>query len=401
MRIALFTETFLPKIDGIVNTLCHLLEHLARRGHESILFAPAGGPARFGRTRIVGLAGVPFPLYPELRLVPPFVNVLNELRTFRADLVHVVNPVSLGYVGVRHARHLKLPLVASYHTDVPGFAIRWGVRFLYRPLVRFFRWIHNAADLNLCPSTVTQRELVAQGYQRVQVWSRGVDSERFHPGHRSQAWRMRLTEGEIDRPLLLYVGRLSPEKRVDWLLPVLDALPHVRLAIVGDGPARPQLERLFTHHRVHFTGYLSGLDLAAAYASSDIFVFPGANETLGNVVLEAMASGLPVIAPRSGGLFDYVVDGETGLLFEPESPGSLVAMTRTLVRAPEVARRLGERGRARVLHQSWERVLDGLLEHYHALADRKNDPESTSSLSQRPSLPQTCKERRPAKQQAG
>ena len=371
MRIALFTETFLPKVDGIVNTLCHLLEHLARRGHESILFAPAGGPGRFGKTRIVGLAGVPFPLYPELKLVPPVYNVLNELRAFRADLVHVVNPVSLGYVGLRHARRLKLPLVASYHTDVPGFAARWGVRFLYRPLVRFFRWIHNAADLNLCPSTVTQRELIAQGYQRVHVWSRGVDSERFHPGRRSQEWRMRLTEGEIDRPLLLYVGRLSPEKRVDWLLPVLDALPHVRLAIVGDGPARPQLERLFARRRVHFTGYLSGLDLAAAYASSDIFVFPAANETLGNVVLEAMASGLPVIAPRSGGVLDSVVDGETGLLFEPESPASLVAMARTLVHAPDVARRLGEHGRARVLHQSWERVLDGLLEHYVTLLDGK------------------------------
>jgi len=124
---------------------------------------------------------------------------------------------------------------------------------------------------------------------------------------------------------------------------------------------------------VHFTGYLSGLDLAAAYASSDIFVFPAANETLGNVVLEAMASGLPVIAPRSGGVLDSVVDGETGLLFEPESPASLVAMARTLVHAPDVARRLGEYGRARVLHQSWERVLDGLLEHYAALLDGKVD----------------------------
>lgn len=371
MRIALFTETFLPKVDGIVNTLCHLLKHLSRRGHESILFAPAGGPRFFEKTRIVGLAGVPFPLYPELKLVPPTVNVLDELRAFRADLVHVVNPVSLGYAGLRHARRLKLPLVASYHTDVPGFAVRWGLRFLYRPLVRFFRWMHNAADLNLCPSTVTQRELIAHGYRHVHVWSRGVDGERFHPGRRSLEWRQRLTAGEIDRPLLLYVGRLSPEKRVDWLLPVLDALPEVRLAIVGDGPARPQLERLFAHRRVHFTGYLGGLDLAAAYASSDVFVFPAANETLGNVVLEAMASGLPVIAPRSGGLLDYVVDGETGLLFEPESPGSLVAMARTLVHAPDVARRLGERGRKRILHQSWERVLDGLLEHYTALLDRK------------------------------
>jgi len=371
MRIALFTETFLPKVDGIVNTLCHLLDHLAHRGHESIVFAPSGGPSHYRNARIVGLSGIPFPLYPELKLVPPVVSVLEELRAFQPDLIHVVNPVSLGYVGLRHARRLRLPLVASYHTDVPGFAARWGMRIFYHPLVRFFRWMHNRADLNLCPSTVTQRELVASGYRHVQVWSRGVDSNHFHPDRRSNSWRHRLSDGEPDKPLLLYVGRLSPEKRVDWLAPILDAVPEARLAIVGDGPARPHLERLFTNRHAHFTGYLSGANLAAAYATADLFVFPSANETLGNVVLEAMASGLPVVAARSGGPLDYVVDGETGLLFDPESRSALVESVQRLVYAPHTASAYGACGRKRILDNSWEQVLDGLLTQYSALVDGK------------------------------
>ena len=372
MRIALFTETFLPKVDGIVNTLCHLLDHLAFRNHESIVFAPSGGPRYYSRFRIVGLNGIPFPLYPELKLVPPVVSVLEELRAFKPDLVHVLNPVSLGYVGLRHACQLKLPLVASYHTDVPGFAMRWRLRFCYRPLVRFFRWMHNHADLNLCPSTVTQQELMVSGYRRVQVWTRGVDSKFFDPCHRDIGWRQRLTEGETDKRLLLYVGRLSPEKRVDWLAPVLDALPDVRLAIVGDGPSRPCLERQFARRAVHFTGYLSGKDLAAAYASADVFVFPAANETLGNVVLEAMASGLPVVAPRSGGLLDFMVDGETGYLFEPESQDALVEAVRRLVVQPVQARSIGMNGRTHILQQSWEQVLDGLIDRYATLIESKS-----------------------------
>ncbi|MFN3332882.1 MAG: glycosyltransferase family 4 protein [Caldilinea sp.] len=395
MRIAFFSETFLPKIDGIVNTLCHLFDHLAARGHESILFAPDGGPPRYRMTRVVGLAGIPFPLYPELRLVPPVINVLDELRAFKPDLIHVINPVSLGYVGLRHARRMRLPLVASYHTDVPGFAARWGLRFLYHPLLRFFRWMHNRADLNLCPSTVTQKQLVAQGYRHVHVWSRGVDNQLFHPDRRSGEWRRRLSEGEADKPLLLYVGRLSPEKRVDWLAPVLDALPGARLAIVGDGPVRPQLEHLFAHRPVHFAGYLRHTDLAAAYASADLFVFPAANETLGNVVLEAMSSGLPVVAPRAGGLLDYVVDGDTGLLFEPESQASLVTKVQQLIASPATARAFGVNGRTRMLDNSWDRVHDNLLDQYSRLV---HPVASSSSATFSPPATQLCSSKRPSMQ---
>ena len=302
MRVALFTETFLPKVDGVVNTLCRLLEHLARRQHESILFAPNGGPHSYANTPVLGLPSVPFPLYPELKLVPPVISVLDQLRRFSPDIIHVVNPVTLGFVGLNHGRRLRVPTVASYHTDVPGFARQWGLGALYHPSVGFFRWLHNQADLNLCPSFATLRQLQSQGYRRLRVWGRGVDSHLFHPSRRRHTWRMRLSEGEPERPLLLYVGRLSPEKRIDWLKPMLQAVPEARLAIVGDGPMRPVLESMFAGHPVRFTGYLTGDELADAYAAADVFVFPSHSETFGNVVLEAMASGLPVVAARSGGV---------------------------------------------------------------------------------------------------
>ncbi|MFN8465011.1 MAG: glycosyltransferase family 1 protein [Caldilineaceae bacterium] len=364
MRVALFTETFLPKVDGIVNTLCHLLEHLAARGHESILFAPDGGPAQFAQTRVYGLPSMPLPFYPELRLVPPLISVMNQLRAFQPDLVHVINPVSLGIVGLEHGRRLKVPVVASYHTDVPGFAARWGLGILYHPLMQFFRWLHNYADLNLCPSLPTLRELQRYGYKRLNVWGRGVDSSLFHPGKRSLDWRRGVSNNESEKPLLLYVGRLSPEKRVDWLLPVLDSLPEARLVIVGDGPTRPRLERMFSGRAVHFTGYLRGEQLAQAYASCDIFVFPAANETLGNVVLEAMASGLPVVAPRSGGVQDHVVPDTTGLLFDPGAQRELVSAVAQLIHQPLQAQLLGANGRRAIEARSWALVLDDLFVQY-------------------------------------
>lgn len=369
MRIALFSETFLPNFDGVVHTLCHLLEHLAEHGHESILFAPEGGPDTYANTRIFSLSGVPFPAYPDLKLVPPIADVRAQLHPFRPDILHVLSPVVLGIIGVRQAKLLGLPLVASYHTDVPGFAVRWGLSWWHGPLVTYLRWIHNRADLTLCPSEATRSMLAQQGYQRLAIWSRGVDSLRFHPRRSCAAMRHRLSGGEPEKPLLLYVGRLSREKRIPWLKRVLDRLPDARLAIVGDGPQGDHLKQLFAGSPTHFAGYMHGNELAATYASADIFVFPGANETFGNVVLEAMASGLPVVAPRSGGVLDHVVDGETGLLFSPESIEDCVHAVQLLWDQPELAVQMGTNGRRAIESRSWSSVMDGLLIHYQRILD--------------------------------
>ncbi|MCG3208499.1 MAG: GDP-mannose-dependent alpha-mannosyltransferase [Anaerolineae bacterium] len=383
MRIAFFTETFLPKIDGIVNTLTYLLDYLARRGHQSILFAPQGGPMRYAKTPVIGLPGLPFPLYPELKLVSPHINVSRMLNAFQPDLIHVVNPFSLGIIGLKHAKTLGIPLVASYHTDIPGFVSRWGFGMLEEPFWRYLRWLHQDADLNLCPSTVTQAELDRQGFAHTKVWSRGVDTERFAPKHYAECWRRRLCAHHPSAPLLLYVGRLSPEKRIDWLRPVLDEIPGLNLAIVGDGPARADLEKLFANTATVFTGYLRHHQLAQAYATADIFVFPAANETLGNVVLEAMASGLPVVAARSGGVLDHVIENETGLFFDPETPASLVTVVNRLVQNEQLAHKLGIGGRLAAEQKTWEHVFDGLLHDYAAVARRRVPAFSLVALGAR------------------
>jgi glycosyltransferase involved in cell wall biosynthesis len=269
------------------------------------------------------------------------------------------------------ARRLSLPVVASYHTDVPGYARRWGWGVLHQPLWAAFRWIHNQADLNLCPSQWTLNELKAQKFDHLKVWTRGVDTVQFQPRYRTKHWREWLSKGHPYSPLLLYVGRLSREKRVDWLLTALESTPNARLAIVGDGPDRERLEDLFAGTHTVFTGYLHGRDLAHAYAAADVFVFPSANETLGNVVLEAMASGLPVVTARSGGPLDIIFEGETGLMFDPDSKEELVTAVHHLIHDSHLAERIGKAARAYAESRSWEQVLDRLLEDYQELIQKQ------------------------------
>jgi glycosyltransferase involved in cell wall biosynthesis len=374
MRIALFTETFLPKVDGVVNTLCHLLDHLSLREHESLLFAPEGGPARYADTRVLGLAAYGLPGYRELKLAPPWVNATPMLEQFKPDLIHLVNPFTFGRSGLQAAQKLAVPTVASYHTDLPGFLRRWHLGALSSPVNAYVRMLHNRADLNLCPSRTTKQMLEGAGFKRVKVWKRGVDTVRFNPGKRSMDWRKRLSGGEVDKTLLLYVGRLSFEKRVDWLRPVLDAVDNAHLAIVGDGPARGKLQKLFSSTPTTFTGYLHGEDLSHAYASADIFAFASQYETVGNVILEAMASGLAVIAPRSGGLLDHVTHGKTGLLFDKDDQNELVDVARHLCTHRVRAQAMGREGRTYTESLDWTSTLDEVLDEYRNTIEGRFSP---------------------------
>jgi glycosyltransferase involved in cell wall biosynthesis len=334
MRIAIFTEVFLPKIDGITNRLRHTLEGLRSDGHEVLLFAPDTAVPEHAGFPVVRIPGVPFPPYPGLRISAPDPRIALELRRFAPQVVHAVGPCCLGIFGIVAARALRLPIVASYHTDLPGYLPDFGLGWA-RPLVwPAIRAVHNAAHVNLCPSRHTRRELLEHGIEEVGVWRGGVDTELFHPAKRSLAMRMRLAGGVPDGPVLLYVGRLSPEKNLAALRPVLEALPEARLALVGDGPDRARLERLFAERRVVFTGFLRGDELARAFASADVFVMPSATETLGFVVLEAMSSGLPVVAARAGGIPDLVTDGENGRLVDPGDTGAWIDAVGELLRDP-------------------------------------------------------------------
>jgi glycosyltransferase involved in cell wall biosynthesis len=371
VRIAFFTETFLPKVDGIVTRLTKTLPHLVEAGDEVLIFCPEGAPAEHAGAQVVGVPAMPLPLYPELKLALPRPAVSEALERFRPDLVHVVNPAVLGLGGIWLAKTRQLPLVASYHTHLPKYLEHYGMGMLEPLLWELLKAAHNQAELNLCTSTAMVDELAAKGIAHTALWQRGVDTELFRPELADPAMRARLHGKHSDSGnLLLYIGRLSAEKQIERIRPVLEALPQTRLALVGDGPHRQQLERVFEGTATTFVGYLSGDALASAYASGDAFVFPSSTETLGLVLLEAMAAGCPVVGANRGGIPDIVSDGVNGCLYDPDEPASLItavqrllgdAATRSELRlaARLEAERWGWAGATEQLRGYYRRVLEG------------------------------------------
>jgi glycosyltransferase involved in cell wall biosynthesis len=364
MRIALTSEVFLPKIDGITNRLANTTAELVRQGHEVLLFAPAPSVAEHAGARVVAVPSVPFPPYPGLRAGLPDPRIALELQRFRPQVLHAVGPACLGIWGMLAARALRIPVVASYHTDLPAYLPGFGLAWTEPAIWPLLRRVHNAAVLNLCPSRHTQRELRAHGIENVDLWRGGVDTNLFHPGMRSLQMRFRLAGGRLDRPVVLYVGRLSPEKGLEVLGRVAEAVPGVRLALVGDGPARAKLERELAGCAVQFLGFLRGDKLAAAFASADVFVMPSTSETLGFVVLEAMSAGLPVVAARAGGIPDLVSDGENGILYEPADPAAAGKAVAELLAHPGRRLDLAARGRETALRSSWAQETKQLVDAY-------------------------------------
>ncbi len=337
MRIALFTETFLPKVDGIVTRLRHTVEHLQRNGDRVLVICPDGGMTEYKGAKIYGISGFPLPMYPELKLALPRPAIGDVLEEFNPDIIHVVNPAVLGLAGIIHSKINNIPLVASYHTHLPQYLQHYGLGMLEGLLWELLKAGHNQAALNLCTSTAMMQELTSHGIERVDLWQRGVDTELFHPSLASEQMRQQLSQNHPQSPLLLYVGRLSAEKEIERIKPILEAIPEARLALVGDGPHREALEKHFAQTNTYFVGYLTGTDLGSAFASADAFIFPSRTETLGLVLLEAMAAGCPVVAARSGGIPDIVTDGVNGYLFEPKSDdaGAIAATLRLLEKKEE------------------------------------------------------------------
>lgn len=367
MRIALFTETFLPKVDGIVTRLRHTVDHLQRNGDKVLVVAPDGGLAEYKGAKIYGVSGFPLPLYPELKLALPRPSIGVALEEFRPDLIHVVNPAVLGLAGLYYAKVMQIPLVASYHTHLPQYLQHYGLGMLEGVMWELIKASHNQAQLNLCTSTVMVQELREHGIERLDLWQRGVDTETFHPGLASPEMRSHLCQGHPESPLLLYVGRLGAEKEIDRIKPVLEAIPNARLALVGDGPHRSALEKYFTGTPTHFVGYLTGTELGSAFASADAFIFPSRTETLGLVLLEAMAAGCPVVAARSGGIPDIVTDGVNGYLFDPADEEGAIAATVRLLKQQDERELLRQNARAEAQRWGWAAATRQLQNYYRTV----------------------------------
>lgn len=374
LRVAVVAESFLPEVNGVVNSVLRILDHLRRQGHEALVIAPAVPRRARTRTRpVTRVSGfpvvrVPAVYLPRIESLPvgvPVPRVLSTLRRFRPDVVHLASPFVLGAGATVAARLLRLPTVAVYQTDVPGYVDQYDLGPLIPP-ARAGAWglvrlIHNSAAVTLAPSSATIRELEDHGVRRVDYWPRGVDAELFSPARRSPELRRHWFGGSPeDRRLVGYVGRLASEKNVQRLA----ALAHrddVQLVIVGDGPERERLRTLMPD--AVFTGELHGTRLAEAYASLDVFVHTGEFETFCQGLQEALACGVPAVAPAAGGPLDLITPGVNGELlavdrFTADLPGAVDRLSGPRGRV------YGRAARAGVLHRTWPAVCGDLTRVY-------------------------------------
>ena len=366
MRVAIVAESFLPNVNGVSNSVLRVLEHLRRTGHEALVIAPDNPRGEAPAARVhdgIRIHRVPSRMYPMLTSLPlsmPRPRMLRVLRGFDPHVVHLASPSMLGYGGLLAARRLGVPTVAVYQTDIAGFATSYGVPIAARAAWAWNRHLHGLADRTLAPSSAAMESLRAHGIPRVHHWARGVDITGFAPSARDE--RLRAQWSPHGRAIVGFVGRLAPEKHVERLA-VLARRDDLQLVIVGDGVDRAKLESLMPS--AVFTGALYGPQLAAAYASMDVFVHPGEHETFCQAVQEAQASGLPVIAPDAGGPRDIVAPYRTGLLLPvAEFESRLEVAVDHLI---DERHRYSIAARRSVLGRTWGSVCEELLGHYRAV----------------------------------
>jgi len=368
MRIAIITESFPPDVNGVAHCVVRVAENLVRKGHHPLVIAPESARATPGADNqfpypVKRVKSVRLPGYPSFRLGLPGPRTRRAITTHRTEIVHLASPVALGAWGSHVAKAMDLPTVAVYQTDLPNYARAYRLGAVTEAFAwRWLRDIHNAAGRTLAPSSMTAADLHAHGMERVQLWGRGVDTERFHPSRRDDRLRAEIAPG--GEVIAGYVGRLAIEKRVDLLASVA-ALPGVRLAVTGGGPMEEELRQAIP--AAVFLGERHGEDLARIYASLDFFVHTGPFETFGQTIQEAAASGLPVIAPAAGGPVDLVDEGVTGFLVPPGDSDALAAAAGRLAAEPALRAAMSEAARRRVLGRSWSALVDELIGHYRAV----------------------------------
>lgn len=375
MRIAYFTDTYLPQVNGVTNTLEKLESYLSNNNIKYMFFAPEypGKTVTLHERAVKRFKSIPFPLYPECRLsMPVYSNLCRCVDRFGPDVIHLVTPLGIGLAGLKYARERGVPVVSSFHTNFDMYLKYYNLEYFNDTLWNYFKWFHGFSAVNFCPSEDTLKTLESKNIENVRIWSRGIDTEKFNPSFRDKALRQRLGAGESK--LFLYVGRLAAEKDLDILMQSIKEINtrypgKARFVLTGDGPYARSLKETAPENVV-FPGYLKGRELAEMYASCDTFVFPSSTETFGNVVLEAMASGLPVITVDSGGVKDSMVDNYNGILCKPRNTESFMLAIERLLEDEALSAEMGRNARTYALEKSWSSVFDRLVSDYGTVLER-------------------------------
>ena len=362
MRIAIATESFLPTINGVTNSVLKILEFLDAYGHDAIVIAPqtSASPKRYLDFPVKGVPSIVFK-----RLMPigiPRMAVRHLIEGFNPDVVHLASPAILGGYVARVANDLNIPILSVYQTDLAGFARHYHFSLGSNSLSRLLAIIHSNTDRTLVPSSSARDELKRLSTPNLHIWPRGVDLVRFTPEKRNE--QLRLDWGASkSRKIVGYVGRIANEKSLEDLA-VLDKREDIQLVLVGDGPARQKIKNILPN--AIFTGFKGGEDLAVHHASFDYFIHTGRSETFCQSIQEALASGVPVVAPNSGGPLDLLTEGQNGIFFDSTSPESITQAIDTIFALDPDELSFG--ARESVMHRDWNSIMKELLDHYRAIS---------------------------------
>ncbi|RCW42158.1 glycosyltransferase family 4 protein [Paenibacillus prosopidis] len=373
MRIALFTDTYVPDVNGVARTLKRWIDYLKRQDIECMVFAPDSpeDPREYRSLNSVErFASMPFLLYPECRLaIPNPIHIRRALQQFKPNLIHVATPFNLGLCGIHYSRKHDIPLIASYHTNFDQYLPFYNLQWMAKLLWTYLEWFHRDCGTIFVPSKSTYGDLIKRGWnaQRMEIWSRGIDTAAYHPKVNREDLFTRHDIGN-DKFIVLYVGRLAPEKNVETAIEAFASFqrrvcPESVMVLAGDGPSMEMLRKKCLDEQVdaRFIGFTTMPELQRWYAAADVFLFPSPTETFGNVVLEAMACGTPVICANKGGVVDTVEHGVTGLRCSPHHTQEFADALELLYRNENLRRSMAANGRAYSLKQSWDTIFENLL----------------------------------------
>jgi glycosyltransferase involved in cell wall biosynthesis len=392
LSIAMVTETFLPEINGVAMTLGKLVDGLLTRGHRVQLVRPKqnakDSDSREGALEQIVCTGLPIPGYGGLKFGLPFPwRLMRAWKQTRPDLVHVATEGPLGWSAISVARKLGIPLSSSFHTNFDQYTQHYGIGWLRAPVRAYLRYTHNACGATLAPTQALANDLARRGFKHVGLMARGISSDQFNPRHRSASLRAAWGVGEKDI-LVSYVGRLASEKNLDAALRAFESIEGkvngARLLLVGDGPLRESLARRCPG--AIFPGMLRGEQLSKAYASSDLFLFASLSETYGNVVPEALASGVAVVAYAQGAAAELIQDGVNGVRIEVGNESAFILRALELAADRDRLTKLCGQASASVAHLDWNQVQDTFIDTLREVIARKLSQATPGDALMAPSV---------------